>query len=160
MGLPMAVQESSRAQVTVLSSGLGDQCLFCMAAGKRCVGYDPLLESMVGKSAELIERHWLQDCGMEFHVGDARTAPLSPHDGLPSLLWLNDMGGPLEHCRDVLQRAVVELAPGSAVVSYRPDVDIPRGLYFAEALLVQASWNLEQQVCILTRSSLHQTGPH
>lgn len=150
-----SVMEAQQASAVVLGSALGYQCLFFLAAGLPCTGYDLLQESMVGKAAEVSRRHGLSGEAVHFELGDAAAVPLTGRFrklGAPTLLWLNDEVWPAELREGVLQRAATELEPGSVIVSYGPeDGPVPQGLELASSLRVPTSWCLAEEIRVLRR---------
>jgi len=153
----LAAHQGTR-QAVVLGSALGYQCLFFLAIGVECVGYDILPESLVQTGLAIVNQQGIADeLGTALRVGDARRVDLAPVEGVPSLLWLNNEAWPRDLRAAVFQRAASELEPGSAVVSYGPasmDEDpLPPHLRLAETLRVRTSWDASEEIRIFLKAA-------
>jgi len=139
-----------------MGSALGYQCLFFAAMGIRCVGYEMIVDNMVGVAQATARKHGLAAVlGEAFRAGDARKAPLGS-TGARALVWLNDEVWPDDVRDALLARAATELPVGSAVVSYGPprpgEAPLPSGLRLVDSLRIHTSWYSKEEIRIFLRA--------
>lgn len=134
-----------RPIVLVAGSALGEHCLFAVALGARCIGYDLLCESMTSHAQRLVRQHGLAHL-ITYHCGDAADAP-----GLESVaaVWLNDRDFPEATHGNLRKRCETKLSSGALVLSFKPASwkSCPQ-LPEAERIRISVSWAKDQLVTL------------
>lgn len=144
--------QTDQPSAVIMGSALGYTCLFFAAAGIPSTGYDLLEESMVKMARRFVAKAPLS-VSVEFEAKDALTAPLTSRfqsPSTPSILWLNDEVWPAELRVAVKERAALELAKRSLVVSYGPQESA--SLIPVATLRVSTSWCRNEQLWLLKRT--------
>ena len=73
--------------VFIMGSALGEQCIFAVSVGARCIGYELLCDSMVARAQNLTRRHAPLADFIEYRCTDAAKAEGLDH---VAMAFLND----------------------------------------------------------------------
>lgn len=140
-------QHAGTATILVAGSGLGEQCLFAVALGARCVAYE-LLCDMVSRGKALMDQHGLSGW-ISAHCSNAIDIESFDH---VQVVWLNDkFWAPVVRER-LLERLAGELPLDALVVSF--------GKHFADEALtevervqISASWGGAETATLYRRTN-------
>ena len=145
-----ALASHSQPSALICGCALGYMALYFLSIGVACTGVDLLARSMVDTAARVCDKHGLNEaCGLTLTAGDALALPPRP---VHSLLWLNNEAWLAKARREMLQRALLLLAPGGVVISYgAAGGSPPRGLRLIDQFFVRVSWSARQEIRVLAR---------
>jgi len=137
--------------VTVLGSGLGEQCLFAAALGMRCIGVEALCESMVATSQRLVREQRIPQDWLQYTCGNVTEVDLSS----TALLWSNDLLFPEETRRTIYERAARDLPRGAALVLYAEPLEgMAKELELIENVTVEMSWREDVVLYIFRKAGM------
>lgn len=139
----------SRPMIFIAGSALGEQCLFAVSWGFRCIGWEMLCDSMVAPARKLFEKHGL-DSWVTFHCGDASEA-----EGLQNVkfAFVNDLTWPPDVRHRVHQNLAKQLPDEALIASYKENehhlagnnsgFEWPKGFVFMDRVEAKMSWGEE-----------------
>eukprot|EP00930_Biecheleria_cincta_P033046 TRINITY_DN22897_c0_g2_i3.p1 TRINITY_DN22897_c0_g2~~TRINITY_DN22897_c0_g2_i3.p1 ORF type:complete len:570 (+),score=104.17 TRINITY_DN22897_c0_g2_i3:183-1892(+) len=135
------------ATILVAGSGLGEQCLFAVALGARCVAYE-LLCGMVSAGRALMDQHSLSGW-ISSHCSNVEEAESFGHI---QIAWLNDKFWSPSVRERLLERLARELPLDALVLSFG-DHFSHEALTEVESLTVSASWGSAQSATLYRRTN-------